>query len=93
MTFDASRVRIELCDVMGFDAATGGMRHHQAAEIWLSDEEGKIMRRKKPHARLTDDTRAGVLTQLVLWLQHKPGDPGLDQMVTGITEAGKAKPS
>jgi hypothetical protein len=91
MTFDSNRVRIELCDVMQFDPSSSGMTHLHAAEIWLSDDEGKITRRRKPDVRLVDNDRAAVLMQIALWLQHAPDDLGLSQMVDHVRAAGKVQ--
>lgn len=71
MSWDSDRVRIELCDVMSIDPDMLEMAARQAAEIWLSDDEGKIRRTRKPAVMLVDETRAGLLRQLANWIETR----------------------
>jgi len=89
MTFDADRVRIELCDGMGFSPGGSSMSRHQVAEVWLGDGQGAIRRTRKPAARLTADTRAGVLRQLADWIEAN-SDPGLTVLAGAIKAAPHA---
>jgi hypothetical protein len=76
MTWDSDRVRIELGDAMSIDPETLEMTPLHAAEIWLSDGEGKILRTRKPSVRLVDQSRPGVLRQLADWIEARD-DPSL----------------
>jgi hypothetical protein len=89
--FDASRVRIELCDVMSL-ASDMQLHARQGADIWLGDGDGKIQRSRKPHISLVDDTRSGVLRQIADWIESRE-DPGLISMAAEIAEAkaGRAR--
>jgi hypothetical protein len=71
VTFDGNRVRIELADVMSYHAGDNAMIRKQCAEIWLSTDEGKIIRTRTPSAVIVDDTRAGVLRQLANWVESR----------------------
>jgi hypothetical protein len=84
VTFDANRVRIELCDGMGFNPTEGSMSHPQVAEVWLGDGQGGIRRTRKPAARLVADSRAGVLRQLADWIVANE-DPSL-AILAGATK-------
>jgi hypothetical protein len=71
VSFDGSRVRIELCDVMSYHPGDNAMIRKQSAEIWLSTDEGRIIRTRTPSAVIVDDTRAGVLRQLADWVESR----------------------
>lgn len=86
MSWDSDRVRIELCDVMSIDPETLAMTSRHAAEIWLSDDDGKIRRTRKPAALLIGDTRPDVLRQLAHWIESRD-DPSLSALVLGTAEA------
>ena len=76
MSWDSDRVRIELCDVMSIDPDMLEMAARQAAEIWLSDDQGKIRRTRKPVVTLVDETRPALLRQIADWMENKD-DPSL----------------
>jgi hypothetical protein len=82
--FDASRVRIELCDVMTFSGG-GELTCKQGADIWLSDGSGKILRTRKPAAQMVADSRPELLRQIAGWIEQE-GDEGLTKLAAGIRE-------
>jgi hypothetical protein len=92
MSWDRNRVRIELCDVMALEQKAGGlgMAAKSGAEIWLSDEEGKLTRRRKPDITLVGADRRAVLGQLAGWLEAHPGDEGLSEMAAEIAAKRQA---
>jgi hypothetical protein len=74
---DAGRVRIELCDVRSFTIAPGAggaaMVAAPGAEIFLAGDDGRI-RRGKPAAVITGESRADVLRRLADWIDgHDDG--------------------
>jgi hypothetical protein len=91
MTWDADRVRIELCQVMSFTAGPDAqMKPQSGAEIWLSDGDGKIVRTRKPTVTITADTRPEVLRVLAAWIEQN-GDGDLSQLAGQITGAKQAR--
>ena len=79
MSWDADRVRIELCRVMTLDRETCQITAKHGAHIWLSDDEGKI-RARKPAVSLVDESRPALLRQIAGWIESR-GDDSLAGMV------------
>lgn len=82
MAWDDTAVRIELRqgiairhkDVDGKQLID--MVPVETAEIWLSDDDGKILRRKKPMARLQEEAgqRSSLLRQIADWMDQQEDD-------------------
>ena len=85
MSWDGSRVRIDLCQAMSFDPETSDMAAKQAAEIYLSDDEGKV-RVRKPSALLIGENRPDLLRQLANWIERRD-DPSLRALVLDVDAA------
>jgi hypothetical protein len=92
MSWDGDRVRIELCDVMSVQQGAGGpeMAARSAAEIWLSDQEGRFTRRRKPDFRLVGGDRLEVLSQIAGWFEAHPDDQGLVELAAEIASQKQA---
>lgn len=89
MSWDQDRARIELCAVMSIDRDTLEMTSRQAAEVWLSGDDGKIRRTRKPAAIVVGETRADVLRQLANWIESRD-DPSLALLASETEEAQRA---
>lgn len=89
MSWDSDRVRVELCAVMTFSLADGAMTSRHGAEIWLSDDEGKIQRTRKPAATLVAETRPHLLRMLADWMENRD-DPSLSALVLETAAAETA---
>ena len=84
--WDSDRVRIELCAVMTFGTEgdeRGSMRSRHGADIWLSDDEGKIRKTRKPAVTLVDESRPALLRQLAAWIESR-GDDSLSLMALEV---------
>lgn len=91
--WDFDRVRIELCDAMSMGETEGGgigMVHVQAAEIWLSDDEGRIIRTRKPSTHISFPDRPALLRYLADWIEQND-DPNLSQLVRKIMETPRGQ--
>jgi hypothetical protein len=88
-TFDSDRVRIELCQVATVNLETAHLDTRHGAEVWLSGDDGKILRIRKPAVTLVDETRPALLRQIADWMEDRD-DPSLSLLVSELIEAHRA---
>lgn len=90
-TWDADRVRIELCDVMLFSLGEDAdMAPTPGVEIWLSDDVGKVRRSSRPDVTITAATRPEVLRRLADWIETND-DGDLSQLAAKYADAHQAR--
>jgi hypothetical protein len=80
-SFDSDRVRIELCRVATVNLETAQLDTRHGAEVWLSGDDGKILRIRKPAVTLVDETRPALLRQIADWMEDRD-DPSLSLLVS-----------